>query len=115
MVDHVATEVQVAITASATCSHSEGPWSPRTPLSSGAEVLWSRTEAPGMADTMLEACMASSFGCAPGGVGLDARPLVQRPEAPGRQGRHHRDGVREPAPLLPVGPGLTHRLPRLGR
>src|SRR5262249_32077417 len=35
--------------------------------------------------------------------GLDTLPLVQRPEAPGRQGRHHLDGVRQPAPLLPGG------------
>jgi hypothetical protein len=32
-------------------------------------------------------------GCATGRAGMDSLPLVQRPEAPGRQGRHHLDGV----------------------
>src|SRR5262249_25331565 len=59
MVDHYVTEVQAAITASATYGHAEGHRRPRTPLASGAAVLWSRPEAPGIAEAMLEACMAS--------------------------------------------------------
>src|SRR5439155_12010825 len=44
-----------SITASATCGHSAGHRSPRTPLSSGAEVLWPRPGATGVADAMIEA------------------------------------------------------------
>ena len=54
--DHRSPELFTAsITASATCGHSAGHRSPRTPLSSGAEVLWPRPEATGVADAMIEA------------------------------------------------------------
>src|SRR2546427_11558580 len=46
---------------------------------------------------------------------MDSLPLVHRPDAPGRQRSYHLYGVRQPSPLLPVGPCLPHSLPRLGR
>src|SRR2546427_11712377 len=53
--DFLWTLFPASITASATCGHSAGHRSPRTPLSSGAEVLWPRPEVIGVADTMIEA------------------------------------------------------------
>jgi len=49
------TQEAASITASATCGHSAGHWSPRTPLASGAGVLWPRPEAIRVADAMIEA------------------------------------------------------------
>ncbi len=43
-----------SITASATCGHSAGHRSPRTPPTSGAGVPWPRPEAPGVADALIE-------------------------------------------------------------
>jgi hypothetical protein len=48
-------EPMAAMTTAATCGHSTWPRSPPTPLSSGAEVLSSGTEADVVDDAMIEA------------------------------------------------------------
>ena len=46
---------KASITASATFGHSAWRRRPPTPLASGAEVLWPRTEAAGVADALIKA------------------------------------------------------------